>query len=211
MNRRGVVTRVFELFDRLGSARAVVKTLLTQQVCLGVRLPFGPNRGQIEWRPAALSTVAKMLHHPIYAGIYVFGRTQADPRRRGKDGKGPGRVAVEPDRYHAYLPGQCPGYITPEQYEANQHKLTANRSRTECRAQCVRVRHCWRDWSAVVGANAECRSPTPALEVAAENSVTPASTALPLRKDVVTSSSARHWTRRSRMRPCGRWLPGPWN
>ena len=130
---RGVVTRVFELFDRLGSVRAVVKTLLTQQVCLGVRLASGPNRGQIEWRPAALSTVAKMLHHPIYAGIYTFGRTQADPRRRGKDGKGPGRVAVEPGRYHAYLPGQCPAYITPEQYEANQRKLTANRARTECR------------------------------------------------------------------------------
>ena len=60
----------------------------------------------------------------------------------------------------------------------------------------------------MVGANAECRSPTPALEVAAENSVTPASTALPLRKDVVTSSSARHWTRRSRMRSLRALAPG---
>ena len=109
----------------------MVKTLLTQQVCLGVRLASGPNRGQIEC-PAAMSTVSKMLKHPIYAGIYVFGRTQSDPRRRGKDGcKGPGRVAVEPGRYHAYLPGQCPAYINAEQYEANQRKLTANRARTD--------------------------------------------------------------------------------
>src|SRR5262249_9659770 len=114
---RGAVAHVFALFDRLGSARAVTKTLIDQGVSLGVRLPSGPRRGQIEWRPAALSTVAKILKHPIYAGIYVFGRTQVDPRRRGPGGDRPARVAVDPERYHAYLPGQCPAYITPEQYE----------------------------------------------------------------------------------------------
>src|SRR5205085_9231132 len=81
---RGTVSHVFELFDRLGSARAVTKALLDQRVSLGVRLVSGPQRGQIEWRPAALSTVSKMLKHPLYAGIYTFGRTQADPRKRGK-------------------------------------------------------------------------------------------------------------------------------
>lgn len=130
---RGAVIRVFELFDRLGSARGVTKALLDQRVSLGVRLASGPQRGQIEWRPAAMSTVSKMLKHPIYAGIYVFGRTQADPRQRGKDGAGPAKTVVDPERYHAYLPGRCPAYITPEQYEANQQKLTANRARTESR------------------------------------------------------------------------------
>jgi DNA invertase Pin-like site-specific DNA recombinase len=130
---RGTVSRVFELFDRLGSARAVTKALLDQRVSLGVRLPSGPQRRQIEWRPAAMSTVSKMLKHPIYAGIYVFGRTQADPRQRGKDNARPAKAAVEPERYHAYLPGRCPAYITAEQYEANQQKLKDNRARTESR------------------------------------------------------------------------------
>jgi DNA invertase Pin-like site-specific DNA recombinase len=130
---RGAVIRVFELFDRLGSARGVTKALLDQRVSLGIRVASGPQRGQIEWRPAALSTVAKMLKHPIYAGIYVFGRTQADPRQRGKDGAQPTRTSVDPERYHAYLPGRCPAYITPEQYEANQQKLKDNRARTESR------------------------------------------------------------------------------
>jgi DNA invertase Pin-like site-specific DNA recombinase len=129
---RGAVMRVFELFDRLGSARGVTKTLLDQRVSLGIRLASGPQRGQIEWRPAALSTVSKILKHPMYAGIYVFGRTQADPRQRGKEGAGTAK-AVDPGRYHAYLPGRCPAYITVEQYEANQHKISANRARTESR------------------------------------------------------------------------------
>jgi DNA invertase Pin-like site-specific DNA recombinase len=110
---RGAVARVFELFDRLGSARAVTKTLIDQRVSLGVRLASGSRRGQIEWRPAALSTVAKILKHPIYAGIYVFGRTQVDPRRRGKGSEGPAQASVDPERYHAYLPGRCPAYINP--------------------------------------------------------------------------------------------------
>ena len=130
---RGTVLHVFALFDRLGSARAVTKALLDQRVSLGVRLTSGPRRGQIEWRPAALSTVAKMLKHPVYAGIYVFGRTQSDPRQRGKGGAGPAKAVVDPEHCHAYLPGRCPAYITLEQYEANLQKLTANRARTESR------------------------------------------------------------------------------
>jgi DNA invertase Pin-like site-specific DNA recombinase len=130
---RGAVLHVFELFDRLGSVRAVTKALLDQRVLLGVRMASGPRRGQIEWRPAALSTIAKMLKHPIYAGVYVFGRTQSDPRQRGKNGTRAAKAVVDPEQYHAYLPGRCPAYIAVEQYEANQLKLTANRARTESR------------------------------------------------------------------------------
>jgi DNA invertase Pin-like site-specific DNA recombinase len=130
---RGAVIRVFELFDRLGSARGVTKALLDQRVSLGIRLASGPQRGQMEWRPAAHSTVSKMLKHPIYAGIYVFGRTQSDPRQRSKEGARLAKTAVDPERYHAYLPGRCPAYITAEQYEANQQKISGNRARTESR------------------------------------------------------------------------------
>lgn len=130
---RGVVTRIFELFEQLGSARAVAKKLHDQKVSIGVRLASGPQRGQIEWRPAAVSTVNKILKHPIYAGIYVYGRTQVDPRRRIKGGQLPARSRVSPDQYHAYLPGQFPAYITLEQFEANQQKLAANKAHCESR------------------------------------------------------------------------------
>jgi DNA invertase Pin-like site-specific DNA recombinase len=130
---RGAVTRVFELFDRLGSARGVTKAMLDEGMSLGIRQKSGPRRGEIEWRSPALSTVYRILRHPVYAGIYVFGRTQADPRQRGKNGaKSPKRV-VDPELYHAYLPGRCPAYITPEQFEANQKKMADNRARTESR------------------------------------------------------------------------------
>jgi DNA invertase Pin-like site-specific DNA recombinase len=128
---RGAVEYVFNSFARLGSIRAVTKAMLDKGVSLGVRIASGPQRGQIEWRPAALSTVAKMLKHPIYAGTYVFGRTRTDPRRRGRDGAGQVKAVTDPQHYHAHLPGRCPAYITAEQYEANQDKLRTNRARTE--------------------------------------------------------------------------------
>jgi DNA invertase Pin-like site-specific DNA recombinase len=128
---RGAVSHVFELFDRLGSIRAVTKTLLDQRLSLGFRMASGAGRGQIEWRPAAMSTVAKMLKHPIYAGIYVFGRTRTDHRHHGQGGTKAAKAITDPQQYHAYLPGRCPAYITAEQYEANLKKLAANRVRAE--------------------------------------------------------------------------------
>jgi DNA invertase Pin-like site-specific DNA recombinase len=128
---RAVVHMIFEQFARLGRARKVAMTLIEQDIKIGVRPHSGPNRGQLEWRTAATSTICKILKHPIYAGIYVYGRTQVDPRRRISDGQLPARKRVAPDEYLAYIPGIYPAYITVEQYEANQKKLAENRARHE--------------------------------------------------------------------------------
>jgi hypothetical protein len=54
---------------------------------------------------------------------------RVDPRRR--TAKGLSRHRVPPEEYVACLPGKCPAYITPEQYEANQRMLADNRARFE--------------------------------------------------------------------------------
>src|SRR4051812_8218807 len=40
---------------------------------LGTRIQAGPRRGELEWRPASRAMLARMLHHPIYAGAYSHG------------------------------------------------------------------------------------------------------------------------------------------
>ena len=162
----------------------------------------GPNRGQIECAPRALSTVAKMLHHPIYAGIYTFGRTQA---RSAAVGARTGARSRRSPSSRVGITRTCPavpGLHHPrEQYEANQRKLTANRF-------LHRVSRAVREGLSLLAGLVRCGRCQRRMQVAYAcsggsrgNSVTPVSTALPPRKDVVTSSSARHWTRRSRMRP----------
>ena len=142
-----------------------------------------------------------MLKHPIYAGIYVFGRTQASIRGAGaRTAKVQDESLFEPDRYHAYLPGQCaPAYITPEQYEANQHKLTANRSRHRVSRGAVR------EGPSLLAGLVRCGRCQRRMQVAYACSggsrgklrYTCINRSFRSEKDVVTSSSARHWTRRS--------------
>lgn len=73
---------VFEKFHQLGSARQVL--LWAQDA--GLKLPAmrrNVSVCKIEWRPAAYHTVLNMLRHPIYAGAYVFGRTNRPTHARG--------------------------------------------------------------------------------------------------------------------------------
>src|SRR5262245_10542486 len=128
---RAVVRMVFDQFERLGTIRKVLRYLIANDLRLGIRPHAGPNRGQLEWRTATRETVSDILHHPIYAGYYCFGRRQADPRRRKPGRRWSGRVLVTPDEYLALIPDKVPAYITREQYDANQRRIAENRARIE--------------------------------------------------------------------------------
>ena len=69
-----VVHLVFDKFDELGSAGAVLRYLVAHEVRIGIRRHDGPTRGQLEWRRPCGNTLLSMLHHPIYAGTYSHGR-----------------------------------------------------------------------------------------------------------------------------------------
>ena len=130
---RAVVRMVFDQFERLGTIRKVLRYLIANDIRIGVRPHAGPNRGQLEWRTATRETVSDILHHPIYAGYYCFGRRQADPRRRKPGRRWSGRVLVTPDEYLALIPDKVPAYITRDQYDANQRRIAENRARIECK------------------------------------------------------------------------------
>ena len=74
---------------------------------------------------AALATLAQMLHHPIYAGAYAYGRRRVDPKRNGRGGR-QGRMRSAPmARVEGAPAGPLPAYITWERYLANQQRLRA--------------------------------------------------------------------------------------
>ncbi len=72
-----------------------------------------------------------MLKHPLYAGFYVYGRRQDDPRRKQPERPRTGRVVMTTDEWLILLPNRCPAYISPEQFERNQARLQANRARAD--------------------------------------------------------------------------------
>src|SRR5439155_1497928 len=83
-----------------------------------------------EHRPSRAG-VGNMLRNPAYAGIYAYGRSTLDPRRRQPGRPCTGRVRLGRDAWLVFLPGVLPAYISVEQYERNMARLDANRSRAQ--------------------------------------------------------------------------------
>jgi DNA invertase Pin-like site-specific DNA recombinase len=122
---RAGITQIFELFRLLGAATAVVRHCQAKQLLLPCRLR---GNGPIHWKTPCLALVLHVLHNPIYAGAYAYGRTQ---ERAGLVG-GQVRRRVKKDvalaNWAVCLRERHPGYITWEQFMANQGKLQDNRT-----------------------------------------------------------------------------------
>jgi DNA invertase Pin-like site-specific DNA recombinase len=128
---RAVVRLVFGLFEQLGTVGAVLGFLAGNRIQLGIRLREGPGRGELAWRRPSRASVMNMLRNPAYAGIYAYGRSTLDRRRRQPGRPFTGRVRLGRDEWLVFLPGVLPAYISIEQYERNMQRLEANRSRAQ--------------------------------------------------------------------------------
>ena len=126
-----VVRLIFRKFEDLGTLGGLLRYLAGQQIQLGVRVREGPGKGELVWRRPNRATVQMMLKHPLYAGSYVYGRRQEDPRRKHPERPRTGRVVMNTQEWLVLLPNRCPAYISPEQYERNQLRLQANRARAD--------------------------------------------------------------------------------
>jgi DNA invertase Pin-like site-specific DNA recombinase len=125
---QAVIRLIFDLFGRLGTVNAVLCFLADNHIQLGVRVREGPARGELEWRRPSRATLQNILRNPAYAGIYVYGRSTADPRRRQAGRPFTGRVRTAREDWIVFLPGLLPGYISIGQYEKNRQRMEANRS-----------------------------------------------------------------------------------
>ncbi len=128
---RGVVRLCFEKFQEIGTGRGVCLYLVRH----GIRFPFrahtGPERGVLRWRAPATCTVYDVLRHPFYAGAYVHGRRQTDPRRKIPGHPSAGRITVPSEEWEVLIPDHHPAYITWDQYLANRRRLIENSSRPD--------------------------------------------------------------------------------
>jgi DNA invertase Pin-like site-specific DNA recombinase/DNA-binding MarR family transcriptional regulator len=128
---RSVVRLIFDLFERLGTVGAVLGFLADNRIQLGIRLREGPGRGELAWRRPSRAGVTNMLRNPAYAGIYAYGRSTLDRRRRRPGRPFTGRVRQPREQWAVFLPGVLPAYISIEQYERNMARMDANRSRAQ--------------------------------------------------------------------------------
>jgi DNA invertase Pin-like site-specific DNA recombinase len=123
---RSVTRLLFEKFDAIGSLHGLLRYLVRNDIRLPIRVHGGPDRGQLEWHRANMSTLAVVFHHPIYTGAYCYGRRVSDSKAQYADGKR--SLKVQPmTAWKVLLKDRLPAYITWERYLQNQQRLQHNR------------------------------------------------------------------------------------
>ncbi|MER7693033.1 recombinase family protein [Streptomyces sp. NPDC097610] len=128
---RSAVHLVFTKFSELGTLHGLLRYLVLNGIDLPLRARSGPDRGELVWRRPNRATLQWMLHSPIYAGIYAYGRRRVDPRRKVPGRPSTGKVVVNPDQWIVMIPGALPAYISEQTWRDNLARLSANASRAD--------------------------------------------------------------------------------
>jgi len=124
---RSVMKIVFDKFDEIGTMYGLMHDLVHNKIALPVRLCSGAKKGELEWRRPSLQTLWILLHHPIYAGAYAYGRRPCDPKAKYSANKNRGRKWKPMAEWKVLIKDRLPAYITWERYLKNQERLKQNR------------------------------------------------------------------------------------
>ena len=119
---QNAVSHLFALFARTGSARAVVQEYNAAGLLFPVRVRTGDRKGDLAWMPLQHWRVLRTLHNPRYAGAFAYGRRRERIAANGKKTF----ETLPREEWIALIPDSHPGYLSWEQYEANQRLLLAN-------------------------------------------------------------------------------------
>jgi DNA invertase Pin-like site-specific DNA recombinase len=120
---REAVQLVFDRFAEFGSARRVWRWFITD----GRRLPkHSTSKGDTCWEEPTYARVHMVLTNPLYAGAYVYGKTQQQ-QHVDADGRIRKRSSVVPrDQWIVFLQDHHGGYIDWITFEANQKRIGHN-------------------------------------------------------------------------------------
>ncbi len=122
---RSVISLLFEKFEELGSVPRVNAWCQAHGIQLGVRTYKGENKGQLRWVTVRRRALYDLLTHPMYAGVYVYGRTKIDPAAKVLTGRSRRHRLLE-EEWECFLKDRVPAYITYEQYQRNRQRLSEN-------------------------------------------------------------------------------------
>ncbi|MBX4935453.1 recombinase family protein [Rhizobium bangladeshense] len=116
---------VFAKFRELGSGRQVFLWLRSADIKMPVVLR-NVDVCKLAWKAPAYHSVMQILHNPLYAGAYAFGRRAQ--RTRIVDGRARKATGVRKprDEWSVLLRDNHQGYISWGEYEENHKLLTEN-------------------------------------------------------------------------------------
>lgn len=122
---QAAIEMVFRRFRELGSVRQVLLWLRQERIELPCTHHVGTAR-DIAWRSPGYQTLHKMLTNPVYGGAYTYGRTTSRVRLENGRKRVLQGVRVAREDWAVLLRDHHEGYISWEQFEANQRVIADN-------------------------------------------------------------------------------------
>ena len=123
---QATIQMVFELFDKFSTINAVLKYLVNHKIKMPYRERGGLQKGELSWHRPNRTTLGNLLHNPIYAGAYVYGRRPTEAHRKKPGRPSTGRIVAKMLDWQVLLKDKIPAYISWQQYERNGRQLLAN-------------------------------------------------------------------------------------
>jgi DNA invertase Pin-like site-specific DNA recombinase len=127
----GAIRDVFAAFAATGSAYQTVAAFAERR--FPQRAYGGAWAGQLRWGRLNHARVLGILANPTYAGAYVFGRYAARRTVRPDGSVHSGITRKAMADWQVCIHDHHPGYISWDDYLANQVKIAANRTHTGAR------------------------------------------------------------------------------
>lgn len=119
---------VFERFAIEPSSWAVARWAQRTGVKFPTRRGPVDGSGDLEWRALTMARICALLHNPIYAGAYTYGKSAK--RQVVVDGQIRTRTRrLATDQWAVRIVDAHPGYIDWETYVTNQERLRNNQPR----------------------------------------------------------------------------------
>lgn len=120
-----VIRLIFTRFRKLGSARQVLLSMVSEQVCFP-RPSDGKKLVSFDWTPVRYRNIISVLKNPFYAGAYAYGKGEkrteiVDGRARKSYGH---RKPLE--QWDVLIRDHHEGYIDWAEFEGNQKQLAVN-------------------------------------------------------------------------------------
>jgi DNA invertase Pin-like site-specific DNA recombinase len=119
------VEKVLRDFDRFSSGRQLYLHLLDELFKLPVVI-HGRDWREVEWTTPSYGQILDLVRNPIYAGIYVRGRTKTIVILDGDGHKQTKRRHVPRAEWDVFLEDHHEAYITRQAWERNVEKIDAN-------------------------------------------------------------------------------------
>lgn len=127
---RETIRLFFSTFDDLRSASKLIKHFNRNEIKFPTLVRARGKKTEIVWGEIDITRALGILHNPMYAGTYVFGKSRTVGKMIAPDGnelkKVKEKVSLESDEV-VLIHGTHEGYITWEKFTENQKILEDNR------------------------------------------------------------------------------------